>query len=708
MPAKHSYPGSPAKASRADRDTEEIARDANLLKAGALQAAIVNSANFSSIATDENGVIQVFNPGAQRMLGYTAAEVVGKMTPAGFSDPLELMERASALTAELTTPIAPGFEALAAKASLGLEDIYELTYVRSDGSRFPALVSVTALRDARSAIIGYLLIGTDNTARKSAEAAVLLANRHLFDQDFYSHLIAATSSGPLLTTDANGIITDVNRPMEIVTGHSREELIGSPFRNSFTDPVLAEHDIQRAMTEGTLTEVKLTAQAPDGRQTVLSCNARTFHDRDHKVQGVFASARDITEQTRFERELFENNADLERVRAAAEQAGFARADLLASLSHKLRSPLNTILGFAQLIDSDTPPPTLAQTASVEQILRAGWYLLDLITEILDFAQIDSGKLVLSIQPTSVTEVLRECEGLVRGLARTRNITISYPASTLPYFADADRSRLKDILVNLITNAIKFNKKDGTVVVGCSFVAHEHGIPKRVRITVRDNGPGLPVARLSKVFQPFSRPHPERGTQESSGVSLAVSKRLVELMGGSIGAESRVGAGSMFWVELNATVEPLRALETAQHRAVAQTQIAEGTRRRTILHVEDDAAHMRLVKQLLSRQLNIHLLSAMDGQVAIEMARANLPDVILMDINLPGISGVDALNVLRADPATARIPIVALSANVSSREIEEGLKAGFFAYITKPFKFDELMETLDLALAHAARQVAPGK
>src|SRR5512132_2524415 len=271
---------------------DSAAIDEALLTAGALQSAIFNSANFSSIATDAKGVIQIFNVGAERMLGYTAAEVVNKITPADISDPEEVIARATALSLELGTPITPGFEALVFKASRGIEDIYELTYFRKDGSRFPAVVSVTALRDAQNAIIGYLLIGTDNTARKLVEAEQKKLDQRLRDQQFYTRSLIESNIDALMTTDPQGIITDVNKQMEALTGCTRDELIGAPFKNYFTDPERAEAGVKQVLTEGKITNYELTARAWDGKETVVSYNATTFYDRDRKLQGVFAAARD--------------------------------------------------------------------------------------------------------------------------------------------------------------------------------------------------------------------------------------------------------------------------------------------------------------------------------------------------------------------------------------------------------------------------------
>jgi diguanylate cyclase (GGDEF)-like protein/PAS domain S-box-containing protein len=290
-----------------DNTARKLAEDA-LLKAGALQSAIFNSANFSSIATDAKGVIQIFNVGAERMLGYAAAEVMNKITPADISDPHEVIARAKALSAELGTPITPGFEALVFKASRGIEDIYELTYIRKDGSQFPAVVSVTALRDDQGTIIGYLLIGTDNTARKQVEADKKKLSQRLRDYQFYTRSLFESNIDALMTSDADGIITDINKQMEALTDCTRDELIGSPFKNYFTDPEKAEAGINQVLRERKVTNYELIVKARNGKETPVSYNAVTLYDRDRILQGVFAAARDITEHKRAEEALRESES----------------------------------------------------------------------------------------------------------------------------------------------------------------------------------------------------------------------------------------------------------------------------------------------------------------------------------------------------------------------------------------------------------------
>jgi PAS domain S-box-containing protein len=679
-----------------DPAISEVRREAALLKTGALQNAIFNSANFSSIATDEKGVIQLFNVGAERMLGYAAVEVVDKITPADISDPEEVIARAKALSLELATPITPGFEALVFKASRGIEDIYELTYIRKDGSRFPAVVSVTALRDDLGAIIGYLLIGTDNTARKQVEAEQKLLDQRLRDQQFYTRSLIESNIDALITTDPAGIITDVNKQMEALTGCTRDELIGAPFKNYFTDPERAEAGIKRVLIASKVTDYELTARARDGKETVVSYNATTFHDRDRKLQGVFAAARDVTDRKRFERTLQENNLELERAKAAAEKANLAKSEFLSSMSHELRSPLNAILGFAQLINSDSPPPTPTQTASIDQILHAGWYLLDLINEILDLAQIESGKLALSREPTSLAEVMLECQAMMEPQGQQRGIRMTFPQSGMPFYVDADRTRLKQVLINLLSNAIKYNQANGTVVVD-----YTASTPGRLRVSVRDSGPGLSAEMLTQLFQPFNRLGRESSREEGTGIGLVMSKRLVELMGGTIGVASTIGSGSVFWFELNSVDSPQLVVNPAGPAAIALAPAAHGAPLRTLLYVEDNPANLKLVEQLIVRRPDMRLLVATDGDLGVQLALANHPDVILMDINLPGISGIEALKILREDPATAHIPVVALSANAMPRDIEKGLQAGFFRYLTKPIRVNEFMNTLDVALKYAA-------
>ena len=419
------------------------------LKAGALQSAIFNSANFSSIATDAKGVIQIFNVGAERMLGYTAAEVMNKITPADISDPRELIARAKALSAELATPITPGFEALVFKASRGIEDIYELTYIRKDGSRFPAVVSVTALRDAQDVIIGYLLIGTDNTARKLVEEEQKKSDQRLRDQQFYTRSLIEANNDAIMTTDPSGIITDVNKQMEALTDCTRDELIGAPFKSYFTDPERAEAAIKLVLSEKSVTDYELTARARDGKQTVVSYNATTFYDRNRTLQGVFAAARDVTERKRVE-------AELQQAKAAAESASRTKSEFLASMSHEIRTPMNAIMGIADLLAKTALSPE--QDKYVQIFRRAGDNLLNLINDILDLSKVEASQLELEQTGFSLHDHLEKVMEMVATRANEKGLALVCEiAPSAPNDLVGDPTRLRQVLLNLLGNAIKFTE-----------------------------------------------------------------------------------------------------------------------------------------------------------------------------------------------------------------------------------------------------------
>ncbi|MHB1359665.1 MAG: ATP-binding protein [Rhodocyclaceae bacterium] len=687
----------------------ELQRQEALLKTGALQSAIFNSANFSSIATDAKGVIQIFNVGAERMLGFTAADVLNKITPADISDPREVIARAATLSVELGTPIAPGFEALVFKAARGIEDIYELTYIRKDGSRLPAVVSVTALRDEQSAIIGYLLIGTDNTARKQAEEALLKAGA-------LQSAIFNSANFSSIATDAKGVIQIFNVGAERMLGYTAAEVMNKITPAEISDPqeVIDRAEALSVELETTIAPgfealvfkaargiediYELTYIRKDGSRFPAVVSVTALRDAQNAIIGYLLIGTDNTVRKRVESEraqlyqtLQDKNIELEGARVVAEKANLAKSDFLSSMSHELRTPLNAILGFAQLLEVGSPPLTAAQMVRLSQITKAGWYLLELINEILDLAVIESGRLSLSREPVSLSDVIQECRAMIESQARQRGIQTNFIPFDPAWFAHADRTRVKQVLINLLSNAIKYNREHGTVEVECTA-----STPDRIRISVKDSGAGLPPEKLEQLFQPFNRLGQESGSEEGTGIGLVVTKQLVELMGGTIGVASSVGVGSEFWIELIRDVKPQLA---AGHALPAESapQIQGGAALYTLLYVEDNPANLMLVEQIIEAHPQMRMLSAHDGHRGIAQARAHRPDVILMDINLPGINGFQALKLLREDPLTAHIPVLAISANAMPRDIEKGLAAGFFHYLTKPIKINEFMDALDRAL-----------
>lgn len=545
----------------------------------------------------------------------------------------------------------------------------------------------------------------DITERKMVEAERNKLDQSLRDQQFYTRSLIESNIDALMTTGPGGTITDVNKQMEALTGRSREELIGALFKNYFTDPARAEAGIKRVLLESKVTDYELTARAKDGTETVVSYNATNFYDAGGVLQGVFAAARDVTERKRWDCVLAENMVELEKAKATAEKANKAKSDFLSSMSHELRSPLNAILGFAQLMESDLPPPSPGTKASIDQILHAGWYLLELINEILDLAVIESGHLSLSLEAVSLSHILFECQAMIEPQAQRRGITMTFPKFDHPVYVRADHTRVKQVLINLLSNAIKYNETGGTVVVTCTQATSGH-----FRISVTDTGAGLSPENLAQLFQPFNRLGQEAGGEEGTGIGLVVSKRLIELMEGMIGVESTVGAGSTFWIDLVTAVSPQLAAASATDAALSPAPAEQPTTKpRLLLYVEDNAANLTLIEQLIGRRPEMRLLTARNGKDGIYLAKASVPDVILMDINLPGINGIEAMKILRLDPVTAHIPIIALSANAIPSDIEKGLEAGFFRYLTKPIQVNQFFETLAIALEQAdkAAPAAPG-
>jgi PAS domain S-box-containing protein len=669
----------------------ELQHQESLIKTGALQNAIFNSANFSSIATDENGVVQLFNVGAERMLGYLAVEVVNKITPVDISDPQELITRSIALGLEFATAIAPGFEALVFKASRGIEDIYELTYIRKDNSRFPAMLSVTALRNDQEGIIGYLLIGTDNTARKQAEDKLRWA------EESFRLMVESVTDYAIVMLDPEGCVVSWNSGAERIQGYRAEDIVGQHFSRFYlAEDVVngkAQSDMEKVRANGRFEDEGWRVRK-DGSSFWANVIYTAIRDQFGNLRGFAKLTRDQTENRQVESALID-------AKSAAEKANRAKSDFLSSMSHELRSPLNAILGFAQLMESDSPSPTPSQAANIKQILQGGWYLLDLIDEILDLAVIESGRLALSLESVSISEVMIECQAMIEPQAQKRGIRMTFPQRSFDNFVKVDRTRFKQILINLLSNAIKYNRTDGTVVVACATIA-----PERIRISVTDTGVGLSAEKLAQLFQSFNRLGQEAGAEEGTGIGLVVTKRLVELMGGEIGVESTIGVGSVFWIELTAAASPQSVTGITESTPVVQVQVHNDAPLRTLLYVEDNQANLKLVEQLIARRPDMRLLSAADGHLGVEIARAFLPEVILMDINLPGISGIEAMQILRKDPLTAHIPVVALSANAIPHDIAKGLEAGFFRYLTKPIKVNEFLHTLDEALEFAKHRDQP--
>ena len=669
-----------------------------LLKAGALQTAIFNSANFSSIATDANGVIQIFNVGAERMLGYTAAEVMDTITPADLSDPDELIARAMTLSHELGTTIAPGFEALVFKASRGIEDIYELTMVRKDGTRFAAVLSVTALRDAYEKIIGYLLIGTDNTARKQVEDERTKLDQRLRDQHFYTRSLIESNIDALMATDPRGIITDVNKQTEALTGCTRDELIGAPFKNYFTDPTRAEAGINRVLSEGKVTNYELTARARNGSLTVVSYNATTFHDRDRRLQGVFAAARDVTELKRYEHTLRQKNAELQ-------DASRMKSEFLANMSHELRTPLNAIIGFSEVLrDGLLGDLADQQRAFIGDIFSSGKHLLSLINDILDLSKVEAGKMTLDIEGVPLASLFQNSLSIMREKAAARRVRVVMDAADDLHEINADARKLKQIVYNLLSNAVKFTVEGGQVAlssrrvpraavgqlsgawVGRSFPLADNAYTEFLAISVTDSGIGVSPEGLEQLFLPFSQIDSGLARKyEGTGLGLAMVKLLVELHGGAVAVESAVGEGSRFTAWL-----PLRgAANAALAPKVAIQRISPVPGAATALIVEDDPSSAELIRVQLEAE-GFSVLHAETAERALVLAMEQPLSLITLDILLPNMDGWELLRRLKEAPALAGTPVVIISILADRAR---GLALGAAEVMSKPLTRQELSGSL---------------
>lgn len=659
--------------------TERRQAEEELLKAGALQRAIFNSANFSSIATDEKGVIQIFNVGAERMLGYTAAEVMNKITPADISDPQEVITRAKVLSAELATPITPGFEALVFKASRGIEDIYELTYIRQDGSRFPAIVSVTALRDAQEAIIGYLLIGTDNTARKQVEEERMQLDQRVRDQQFYTRSLIESNIDALITTDPRGIITDVNKQMEALTGCTRDELIGAPFKDYFTNPVRAEAGIKLVLGEGKVTDYELTARARDGKETVVSYNATTFHDRDRKLQGVFAAARDVTERKRYEQSL--------------QQANRAKSVFLANMSHEIRTPMNAILGFSQLMLRD-PHLTPRQCQYLGTINRSGEHLLALINDILEMSKIEAGRTTLNLSTFDLEDLFNDLEMMFRVRTDEKRLSFSVEmVGDVPQFIVCDINKLRQIFINIIGNAVKFTEQGGIVVR--LLTERNSATGPVLRVEIEDTGPGISPDDQEKLFRHFEQTKSGQQAGTGTGLGLAISREFIRLMGGSITVTSQVGKGSTFLIQLPLNEGDAGAVQAKEkNRHVIRLQPGQPACR--VLIADDIEDNRQLLAQLLG-SVGFEIELAINGEEAVKVFKQWHPHLVLMDFRMPVMDGHEAMRQIRAMEGGKDIKMIAVTASAMDENRKELMAVGADDFLSKPFRECELFQKIHAQL-----------
>jgi PAS domain S-box-containing protein len=505
-------------------------------------------------------------------------------------------------------------------------------------------------------------------------------------------LSSAVEQSPIsiVITDADGKIEYVNPAFTKISGYAADEAMGNTPRilSSGIHPKEFYETLWSTITSGDTWLGEMQNRSKDGNIFWESVSIAPIFDDSGAIVNFVGLKEEIGDRKALE-------ASLRASKKIADKANQAKSEFLSSMSHELRTPLNAILGFGQMLELNPKEPlTKNQKSCVEHIKKGGHHLLELINEILDLAIIEAGKLKLSIEDVSATSVLDECILLVRTMADDRGIEIGAGKGfeTKPMIR-ADYTRFRQTLLNLMSNAVKYNREKGTISVDC-----REAPGGMLHISVSDTGEGIPDAMLEKLFEPFTRLKEEHQNIEGAGIGLTITKQLVERMDGKIGVESQLGKGTTFWIELplaeiHSVAEKAGDRKTAEVAAKTLPDIAG-----TVLYIEDNPANLELMQLIVKRIKGLSLISATDAETGIEPAKNESPDLIILDINLPGMDGFEALEKLQGLEGTKEIPVIALSANAMPKEIEKGMEAGFRQYLTKPIKVEEVVSSVRNALA----------
>ncbi len=607
----------------------------------------MESSDDAIIGKSLDGTILSWNQGAHQLYGYAADEAVGRNISM-----LAPPEKADEIPSILD------------RVKRGqLVRHFETVRVRKDAAQVHVSLTVSPIRDANGGVVGASAIARDITDRKRVEA----------ERNQFFNL----SLDLVCVADFDGYFRHLNPVWERALGWSIEELKAKPFIDFvYPDDREATAAEASALIQGYETvSFENRYLCKDGSVRWLLWSAAASKEQ----QLIYAIARDITHRKAAEEELH-------RAREEAERANRAKSEFLSKMSHELRTPLNAILGFGQLLEMDHLDDE--QREGVHQILKGGKHLLTLIDEVLDIARIESGRMPLSVEPVEVVDAVGEALDLIRPLAAERGIHLENEVEDdASLYVLADRQRLKQILLNLLSNAVKYNREGGSVFIRC----REVGVAA-AHIDVTDQGNGIPDNDIDRLFTPFDRLGADRTGVEGTGLGLALSKRLAEAMGGTLSVKSTEGEGSTFSVRLSKT--------TSREEDAMVVEWAEGgdpERQVTVLQIEDNPSNMRLVERILSRRPNSKLITAMQGSLGLDLARQHDPDLILLDLNLPDLSGHDVLRQLRDDARLSEIPVVVVSADATKGQIERVLAAGAQAYLTKPLDVQRFLEVVEEAL-----------
>lgn len=637
--------------------------DTELLEQNARLKAIVETVLSGIITINYVGQIETFNTAAQDIFGYDASEVIGQnvrmLMPNPFHDEHDAYIKNYRDSGEPKI-IGTGREVIGR---------------RKDGTEFPMDLAVSEMQlDGKQMFTGIV---RDITEIRNLEES----------QQRLAHITQVMPEA-LIVVDLDGKITDWNPAAETMFGYSKDEILGRPTSTIHVPQTIASYRDQIAYALKTAGEYfgEMQCIRKDGTRISVELSAITLKGFDGSIIGNIGINRNVTERRLAADQIL-------RAKEEAEAANRAKSDFLSSMSHELRTPLNAILGFSQLLQTDPEYPLASdQNESVQHILKGGRHLLTLIDEVLDLAKIEEGSVGLSIEDVEVAPILLDCLETLQPLADEAGIKIRGETHEAPSICvRADRTRLKQVLINLLSNAIKYNTSGGSVIISYG----PNVGPTGLRINITDTGPGIKENQRKQVFQPFDRLGREAGDTEGTGIGLTITKRLIEVMGGSIDFESEVGKGSTFWIELPMTVAADRnsvsdgSIDT--ELGPANTVASGGAK--TVLYVEDNPANLRLMERIIGRLPAYTLISTHTAELGLDLARQHQPSIIILDINLPDMSGLEALAHLHKSPETKDIPVIALSANAMPGQVQKGLEGGFRYYLTKPINISELVEAL---------------
>ncbi len=622
-------------------------------------ANLLNSSSEGFLGLDHQGHIVFANETLETLTGYSASELAGRPIEVLFLDHLE-PQGLNSIQAALASPD---------KNAMG-----EAVLNCRNGARLRVEYRISPLKD-RTELSGIVLTLNDVTERRRVQDAARVS-----EERFRS--VAQAANDAIISADGDGKIMSWNNGAKRIFLYSEEEVLGRPMTELMPERYRERHrsGLERLRAGGEPRvlgkTVELHGLRKGGEEFPLELSLSTWKTGGAVFYGGIL--RDITERKRIE----ENTLAKE----AAEKANLAKSEFLSRMSHELRTPLNSILGFGQLLEVDKLTP--GQRESVEHILKGGRHLLDLINEVLDITGIEAGRMHLSIEPVRVGDVLREALDLVRPMMAAKQIKLDRAATGLAdRYVQADRQRLRQVLLNLLTNAVKYNHEGGTVRVSCGAVPFD-----RLRINVTDTGRGITADRMPRLLPPFHRPGPGPPGGEGVGLGLVLSKRLIEAMGGTMGADSELEHGSTFWAELSLTQSPL---ESAKAIDPEPASIAEGSgRTHTVLYIEDNLSNLTLIERLIAKRPTLKLIPALQGQIGLDLARQHHPDLILLDLHLPDISGEEVLRRIREDPGLSNTPVVMLTADAIRSQIQNLLNSGARAYLTKPLDVKNFFRVID--------------